>query len=70
MTVLLAHAGIDAGEYSLALSILALVGMIIPFVVLGVVCWVFWKAKKREDAARDREISGPTGDVLRGLGGR
>ena len=46
------HPSDDGG--SLALSIVALVGMIIPFIVLGVVCWVFWKAKKREEAAERR----------------
>ena len=70
MSALLAQHHATPDDYSLALSIMALVGMIIPFVVFAVVCWVFWKAKKREDAAREREISGPTGDVLRSLGGR
>ncbi len=28
-----------------------IVGMMATsFVVLGVICWIFWKAKKREDA--------------------
>jgi hypothetical protein len=45
--------GSDGGG-SLALSIVALVGMIIPLIVLGVVCWIFWRAKKREDAAERR----------------
>ena len=53
MEVVLAHGlGPDGG--SLVLSIVALVGMIIPFAVLGWVCWIFWKAKKREDAAERR----------------
>jgi heme/copper-type cytochrome/quinol oxidase subunit 2 len=39
---------------SLALSIVALIGMIIPLVVLGVVCWIFWKAKKRDEAEERR----------------
>ncbi len=52
MSALLAHAG-QSSEPSLALSILALVGMIIPYFVFGYVSWIFWKAKKREDAARD-----------------
>ena len=47
-------------EYSLAISILALVGMIVPFVVLAVVCWIFWKAKKREDAAAREEMGWPS----------
>jgi cbb3-type cytochrome oxidase subunit 3 len=46
--LLLAH-GLVPDGHSLAMSILALVGMIIPFIVLGVVCWIFYKAKRRED---------------------
>ncbi len=42
------------GGGSLILSIIALVAMIIPFFVLGFVSWIFWKAKKREDAAERR----------------
>ena len=52
---LLAHAekyAPDGG--SLILSVIALVAMIIPFFVLGFVCWVFWKAKRREEAAERR----------------
>lgn len=45
--------GTDGGG-SLALSIVALVGMIVPFIVLGIVCWIFWRAKKREEAAERR----------------
>lgn len=48
------HSGTGGGD-SLAFSILALVGMIIPIIVLGVVCWFFWKAKRREDEERKRE---------------
>ena len=55
MAVLLAHTG-PGGADSLAFSLLALFGMIIPWIVLGVVCWYFWKAKKRdEEAERRRE---------------
>ena len=42
------------GGGSLILSIIALVAMIVPFIVLGYVCWIFWKAKKREEAAERR----------------
>ena len=43
-----------AGGGSLALTIVALVGMTIPLFVLGGICWVFWRAKKREDEATRR----------------
>jgi hypothetical protein len=52
--VILAHGLAPDGGGSLALSIVALVGMIIPFAVLSWVCWIFWKAKKREEAAARR----------------
>ena len=53
MQLILAHPPVPSGDASLAVSILALIGMIVPFIVLGVVCWIFWKAKRREDAARE-----------------
>jgi hypothetical protein len=46
---LLAHGFLPDGHNSIAVSIVALVGMIVPFVVLGWVCWIFLKAKRRED---------------------
>jgi cbb3-type cytochrome oxidase subunit 3 len=55
LVVLAQHGAMDDGD-SLAFSILALVGMIIPLIVLGVVCWVFWKAKRREDEEKKREL--------------
>ena len=39
---------------SLILSIIALVAMIIPFFVLGFVCWIFWKARKRAEPEEAR----------------
>jgi hypothetical protein len=52
---LLAQHGETGGGDSLAISILALVGMIIPIIVLGIVCWFFWKAKRRDDEEKKRE---------------
>jgi cbb3-type cytochrome oxidase subunit 3 len=51
-TLLAQHAPNDGG--SLTLSVLALVGMIVPLLVLGYVCWIFWKAKKRDEAESRR----------------
>ena len=42
------------GQGSLAISIVALVGMIVPFIVLGFVCRVFWRAHKRDEEERRR----------------
>jgi hypothetical protein len=33
--------------------------MVFPIPVLGVICWIFWKAKQREDA--ERELRSPPG---------
>ena len=54
LALLAQHGGMDDGD-SLAFSILALVGMTIPIIVLGVVCWVFWKAKRRDDEEKRRQ---------------
>jgi hypothetical protein len=43
----------DVGE--LAMTIIFVLAMVVPFIVLGVVCWIFWKAKKREDLERELE---------------
>jgi heme/copper-type cytochrome/quinol oxidase subunit 2 len=55
MEVLLAQHGEMGDSDSLAFSILALIGMIIPLIVLGIVTWFFWKAKRREDEEKKRE---------------
>jgi cbb3-type cytochrome oxidase subunit 3 len=53
--VLLAqHAG-DAGGGSFAITMVALVAMLIPWFVLGYVAWIFWKAKKRDEAEERRQ---------------
>ena len=52
--LLLAHGVIPDGHGSLAVSIATLIGMLVPFAVLGWVCWLFWKAKAREDEAARR----------------
>jgi len=39
---------------SFVLSIIALVAMIIPWFVLAYVSWIFWKAKKRDEAEERR----------------
>ena len=55
MFAVLAHGFLPDGHGSLALSILMLLGMLIPFFILGGVCWVFLKAKRREDAELARK---------------
>lgn len=53
--MLLAQHGETGDRDSLAFSILALIGMTIPIIILGVVTWFFWKAKRRDDEERRRE---------------
>jgi hypothetical protein len=41
-----------AAEQSTALSIVFAVVLALGWLALGIVCWIFWRAKKREDTAR------------------
>ena len=50
MEILLAQHVMDEDSGSLAITLVALVAMLIPWFVLAYVSWVFWKAKKRDDA--------------------
>ena len=55
MGILLAqHAMRDDGG-SFAITMVALVAMLVPWFVLGYVSWIFWKAKKRDEAEERRE---------------
>jgi cbb3-type cytochrome oxidase subunit 3 len=42
-----------------ALDAIIVAAMVIPLIVLGVICWIFWKAAQRDNA--EREISPPHG---------
>jgi len=48
------HAMRDDGG-SFAITMVALVAMLVPWFVLGYVSWIFWKAKKRDEAEERRE---------------
>jgi len=39
----------DSGQ--IALEGILLASIVVPLLILAVVCWVFWRAKKREDEA-------------------
>jgi len=43
----------DGGSF--AITMVALVAMLVPWFVLGYVSWIFWKAKKRDEAEERRE---------------
>jgi hypothetical protein len=46
----------DSGQIALEGIILA--SIVVPLLILAVVCWVFWRAKKREDDAALRRDGG------------
>ena len=57
MVVLLAQHAMDEDSGSLAITLVALVAMLVPWFVLGYISWIFWKAKKRDDAQARRQDS-------------
>ena len=44
-----------------ALDGILVAAMVIPFTVLAVICWIFWKAKKRDDAEEAARRQSPPG---------
>ena len=55
MVVLLAQHAMNEDSGSLAITLVALVAMLVPWFVLGYISWIFWKAKKRDDAQARRQ---------------
>jgi hypothetical protein len=53
VTLLAQHGGGSGGE--LPMTIMLVTVLALMWVALGVVCWIFWRAKKREDAERQRK---------------
>jgi cbb3-type cytochrome oxidase subunit 3 len=41
-----------AADVATAFTVFFVFVLILVWVLLGVVCWIFWRAKKREDAER------------------
>ena len=55
----LAHAGSASTNETgqLVFTIMLLTVLAVVWIVLGIVCWIFWRAKKREDEAkRESEV--------------
>ncbi len=51
--VLAQHGGhANGGTGDLAMTIMLVTVLVAIWIILGVVCWIFWRAKKREDEAR------------------
>jgi uncharacterized iron-regulated membrane protein len=48
------HGGHGSGGDTLPMTILFVTVLTVIWVALGVVCWIFWRAKKREDEAKRR----------------
>ena len=56
IVVLAQHGGHgDSGELPLTIMLVTVLAVI--WIALGVVCWIFWRAKKREDAALSRKTA-------------
>jgi cbb3-type cytochrome oxidase subunit 3 len=53
--ILLAQHVMDEDGGSLAITLVALVAMLIPWFVLAYISWIFWKAKKRDEAEARRQ---------------
>ena len=47
------HGGGGSGGETVMTVFLVTV-LVVIWLALGVVCWIFWRAKKREDAERER----------------
>ncbi len=61
----LAHAGQGGtGNGELALTIMLVTVLVVIWAALGVVCWIFWRAKKREDAAKAAAAATGAGEEL------
>ncbi len=55
----LAHGGAGRGELPMTIMFITVLSVI--WIALGVLCWVFWRAKKREDAAkREQDLGWPS----------
>jgi hypothetical protein len=51
--VLAQHGGHDGGGAGATIMTIFLATVLaLIWIALGVVCWIFWRAKKREDAAK------------------
>ena len=50
---------LDRGAVALDAFVVAM--MLGSFVALGVICWIFWKAKKRDDAEQAARRQPPPG---------
>ena len=42
----------DASAGSTGMTVVLVAMLVLTWVALGVVCWIFWRAKKRDDLAR------------------
>jgi hypothetical protein len=47
--------GSSSGTGEIVMTILLATVLAVIWISLGVVCWIFWRAKKREDAEKSRK---------------
>jgi cbb3-type cytochrome oxidase subunit 3 len=54
VTALLAHSGDveTSSTGTIALTIILVSVLVAIWTLLGIVCWIFWRAKRREDEAK------------------
>ena len=53
------HGGGSGGETVMTIFLVTV--LVVIWLALGVVCWIFWRAKKREDAEkRKAEVEWPS----------
>jgi hypothetical protein len=49
-----------SGSGSVALDVILVAALVVPLPVLGWVCWIFLRAKRREDAEKRKESGWPS----------
>jgi hypothetical protein len=59
LALLLAQGARDDGAAAgqTTLTVFLVVVLVLIWVALGVVCWIFWRAKRREDAAKAEQAN-------------
>ena len=55
------HGGGGGGAGELAMTIMLVTVLSLIWILVGVVCWIFWRAKKRDDALAADARSGHLG---------
>jgi heme/copper-type cytochrome/quinol oxidase subunit 2 len=54
LSAILAHAGEGSGNTT-AFTIMLVTVLVVIWALLGAVCWIFWRAKKRDDEQKEQQ---------------